>query len=217
MVVPRRLLVGMAVTSLLILGACGDDDGADAAPTPDATTETGDTGAPVADGDDGPPDAPADDATGAAGPEERPVIDAASVLALFDGLDQLDGDRFGSTTVVSDGDAVVMWFWAPWCPTCRAIAPTVAEVSTDLAAQDHDVVFVGVAGQGSVGEMEEFVGSTGTGDILHVVDADGSAWAEFGVLTQPTFALVTPDGAVDLLVRPDRDQLVERIAGLHGG
>ena len=57
------------------------------------------------------------------------------------------------------------------------------------------VRFVGVAGRGSVEDMQEFVADTATGRIPHVVDADGAIWQRFGVVTQPAFAFVGADGA----------------------
>lgn len=195
------LLVCTALASLLVVAACGDDD--QGSPSLDAATA-----APTA--PDEPVETPPAAEDGEA--EERPVLGSAAVLSGFEGLDRLDGGRFESDELVGEGEPVVLWFWAPWCPTCRAIAPTVAAL-----AGERDLRIVGVAGQGTVEEMGEFTTSTRTDQLVHVVDPDGAAWAEFGVLTQPTFALVAPDGTVDLLVRPGRDQLVERIDALHGG
>lgn len=61
---------------------------------------------------------------------------------------------------------------------------------------DGRVRFLGVPGRGDVAEMRAFVTETGTGGLTHLVDADGSLWARFGVVVQPAFAFVGGDGTV---------------------
>ncbi|MFD0776693.1 redoxin domain-containing protein, partial [Streptomonospora algeriensis] len=89
------------------------------------------------------------------------------------------------------GEPVVLWFWAPWCPVCRGEAPSVAETAERY---EGEVEFIGVAGQGEVDAMEEFVASTGTDGMRHIVDADGSIWSGFEVTTQPSFSFLRPSG-----------------------
>jgi thiol-disulfide isomerase/thioredoxin len=93
------------------------------------------------------------------------------------------------------GEPVVLWFWAPWCTICRVEAPDVAAVAADL--QD-DVTFLGVPGRGHTDDMRSFVQDTGTGDLQHLVDVDGSLWQRFRVVSQPSFAFVGADGSVEL-------------------
>jgi len=93
------------------------------------------------------------------------------------------------------GSPLVLWFWAPWCTICRAEAPDVAKVAADL---DGRVTFLGVPGIGQPDEMRAFVEDTGTGGFTHLVDADGSLWQRFGVVSQPAFAFIAPDGTVDV-------------------
>lgn len=106
---------------------------------------------------------------------------------------ELRGDEFAGSELV--GRDTVLWFWAPWCASCRAEAPEVAEAAT---AFDGRVEVVGVPGKGDTAEMEAFVAETRTGGLRHLVDDDGSIWRGFGVIGQPAFAFVDDDGTVEV-------------------
>lgn len=182
--VTRRLALFAGVG--LFLAACGgtstDDtsspatdttvaaQAADAAPTPEAGTE-GAT-APGADG----------------GSTAVPASLAFTATTL-------DGATFDGAGLA--GTDAVAWFWAPWCTTCRAEAPDVAEVA---AAYDGRVQLLGVGGRGEVAEMEGFVAETGTDGLTHVVDESGDIWAGFDVFAQPAFAFIDDDGSVTVHV-----------------
>jgi thiol-disulfide isomerase/thioredoxin len=107
----------------------------------------------------------------------------------------LAGGEFAASSL--DGRDAVLWFWAPWCTTCRSEAPGVV-----AAAEDYEgrVEVVGVAGRGQIPEMEAFVSDTGTEALTHLVDADGAIWSQFGVFAQPAFAFIDADGTVDVHV-----------------
>jgi hypothetical protein len=70
-------------------------------------------------------------------------------------------------------------------------------VAAVAAEYEGRVAFLGVPGRGDVPEMQEFVADTGTGELTHVVDADGALWQRFGVVAQPAFAFVDADGTVE--------------------
>lgn len=89
------------------------------------------------------------------------------------------------------GKPVVLWFWAPWCTVCRAESPDVAKVAAEF---DGRITFVGVGSRGPADDMRAFVDETGTGGFTHVADVPGSVWARFGIVAQPSFVFVTPDG-----------------------
>ncbi|MEV2275935.1 redoxin domain-containing protein [Nocardiopsis sp. NPDC049922] len=101
----------------------------------------------------------------------------------------VDGDAFAGADLA--GEPTVLWFWAPWCTICRGEAAGVAEAA---ARHSGDVEFIGVAGLGEVEAMRGFVSDTGTGELTHLVDEDGSIWSGFGVASQPAFAFVSADG-----------------------
>ncbi len=107
---------------------------------------------------------------------------------------KLGGGELSSASFA--GTDTVLWFWAPWCTTCRAEADDVVAAA---AALDGDVQVVGVAGRGEVPEMDEFVAETATGGLTHVVDDDGSIWSSFGVASQPSFAFISDTGQVEVV------------------
>jgi thiol-disulfide isomerase/thioredoxin len=205
---PLALLAMVAV-------ACGGDEDADGggATVPSEVATGSDAGGSD---DDGAPDADADPGEGSGAASDDPAGTsggaARDALAPLSGLDLLDG---GTVDVPALGDKpVVVWFWAPWCPNCRAMAPDLASVAADYGDR---VEFVGVAGRGDRPEMDEFVEGTGTGGIAHAIDADGSVWAAFGVVTQPALAFVDIDGSVELVSGVQRrDALEQRLAGFVG-
>ncbi|MDN4480471.1 redoxin family protein [Demequina muriae] len=91
------------------------------------------------------------------------------------------------------GHDVILWFWAPWCPTCMVEGKE--HVADAIARMPEGVEFVGVAGRSDdFAAMEEFLEWTGTGDATHVADVDGAIWEAFGVLQQPAFLFVNDDG-----------------------
>jgi hypothetical protein len=96
---------------------------------------------------------------------------------------------------------------------CRSEAPHVRD---DVA--DGDVTFVGVAGRADVADMQGFVTDTGTDAMTHLADEDGSLWARFGVVSQPAYAFIAPDGTVEVFSGAlGGAQLRDRTAALAEG
>ena len=164
-------------------------------------------GAP--DGDGGQPEpadaaAPSDAAPPADGAGAAPHLDFTAPTV---GGDDVEGADYA-------GRPVVLWFWAPWCTVCRGEAGSIAE-----AAERHEgeVEFVGVAGLGEEADMAEFVESTGTDGITHIIDEDGTIWSGFGVAGQPAFSFLSPDGTHEThpgtLSEADLDARVAELGG----
>lgn len=103
----------------------------------------------------------------------------------------LTGDAFEGASLA--GKDSILWFWASWCPTCAAEAPGVAEAAAQLP---EGVTLYGVPGKSDQAGMESFVSDFGLGNITEIVDADGSLWSNFGVPSQPAFALINDDGTI---------------------
>ena len=133
-----------------------------------------------------------DSGADAAGTAEGPDDAAATELLAFE-AQSLDGDEFTGTSV--EGRDVVFWFWAPWCTICRAEAP---DILAAASAFDGQVEIIGVAGRGEAEEMQAFVADTGTGELDHIIDDDGSIWSGFGVSAQPAFAFIDDGGEVEV-------------------
>lgn len=183
---PLALALGVA----LLLAACGSsDDGTDGA-TP-ATSGSGSGGSATS---------PAASEGGAAPAASGVSFEAAT----------LDGGTLSSDDLA--GKDAVLWFWAPWCTTCRGEAPNVTAAA---AAFEGEVEVIGVAGRGEVPEMEGFVSDTDTGSLTHLIDEDGAIWADYGVVAQPAFAFIDDDGTVDVVVGTlGEAALTERLSAL---
>jgi thiol-disulfide isomerase/thioredoxin len=153
---------------------------------------------------------------GSAAPAEASVPGGAEqgVATVLDfSARTVDGGEFDAAELA--GTPVVLWFWAPWCTICRAEAPDVASVAAEYAGR---VEVLGVAGRGEVAAMQDFVADTGTGELRHVVDDDGSVWTRFGVISQPAFVFVSSTGTTESFAGSlDREQLRTVVDELGGG
>jgi thiol-disulfide isomerase/thioredoxin len=169
----RRLAIALVAPLAISLAACGSE----------ATRSADDPGSAGAPGSS---------------------IDVPSGSAATDGAERPDGGvpgllDFTSTTVAGAdfdgaslaGRPVVLWFWAPWCPTCRGQVPQVE----DLARTYGDEV--SVVGIGSLDSAEAIAGfARDVEGITHLEDADGELWQRFGVTEQSSFVVLDADGEV---------------------
>lgn len=122
-----------------------------------------------------------------------------SATKATDGI-EFSAAKVGGGTLSSasfQGKDTVLWFWAPWCTSCRSEAPNVV---AGAEAFDGKVNVIGVAGRGEVADMEEFISDTGTEGLTHVVDDTGDIWSSYDVAAQPAFAFIGDDGSVDVVV-----------------
>jgi thiol-disulfide isomerase/thioredoxin len=105
----------------------------------------------------------------------------------------VDGVDFSGQSLA--GKPAVLWFWAPWCPTCQAEAPAVAK-----AAQTHpSLTFLGVAARDQVPAMKHFVATYKMAGFTHLADVDASVWRHFGITEQPAFAFIAADGSAQVV------------------
>lgn len=183
-------MLGAAAGLALLLTGCAStsESAADGTATSssDSTEETPDA---APEDTDEPADPATDDSDDSAGPAVAVPAAMDFTAATVEGGD-LD-------VAALAGEPTVFWFWAPWCTVCRGEAPSVSQVAEDL---DGDVTFVGVAGLGETDAMEQFVDDTGVTGFEHVIDADGSIWNGFGVVSQPSYVFVDADGETETVV-----------------
>ncbi len=121
-----------------------------------------------------------------------PAAESVPAALQFTGT-TLEGAAFNGASL--QGKPAVLWFWAPWCPTCQRDAPSVGRV----AAANPGVTFVGVAAQDELTAMRAFVDKYPVKGFTHLADADAAVWTKFGVTYQPAYAFIGADGSVDVV------------------
>jgi peroxiredoxin len=121
----------------------------------------------------------------------------------------IDGADFAGSSLT--GKKAVLWFWAPWCPTCQKEAPDLQRAAT----AHPDVTFVGVAAQDQVSAMRDFVTKYGL-TFVQLADTDAAVWALYDVTHQPAFAFLGSDGNAQVVKSPlSGPELDKRIGQLH--
>ena len=121
----------------------------------------------------------------------------------------LAGDEFEGSSL--EGKPAVLWFWAPWCPTCRSQIPTVSGLGEEY---DDEVAVVGVGSLDSQGEIEEL--AERIPHVTHLVDDEGTVWKHFRVTAQSTYTVIDADGEIvheGYLDNGELEDLVARLAG----
>lgn len=197
-------LLAAAVVVLAAVGCAGDDTTPEAA-SPSAL-EMQDTPATAA------TTAPTETATSPTEVAPAPVAATATeanAAALDFRARRLSGGTLDGVQLA--GGDVVLWMWAPWCPQCNREAPHVADA---LATHGDDITFVGIAGHDSDDAHRAFVAEHGLEDMLHLVDDDGSLWAQYGVSYQPAWVFIDDDGDVQQVAGGLYEDLDDRLQAL---
>lgn len=171
---PLQRVTALALAAVLLaFSGCGADSPTSTgsgSPTPPTTSASGKVSTP----------APSGKSSTAA-----PVVPE---VLKFSGT-TLDGKAFDGATLASK--PTVLWFWAPWCPKCRAQAAATAKVASEYQGR---VNVVGVAGLDKVDAMREFVTDQQVGGFAHLADEAGAIWKRFEVTEQSTYVILDAGG-----------------------
>ncbi len=121
----------------------------------------------------------------------------------------LDGKTFEGMRL--EGKPAVLWFWAPWCSTCRAQRGTVSRLADQYAGQVSIVAVGGLDDEAAIREQAEKIPN-----VIHLVDDEGAVWKHFGVTAQSTYEVVSADGRVVSTGFLDNEELTAAVAKLAG-
>ncbi|MFE7897220.1 redoxin family protein [Streptomyces sp. NPDC057424] len=189
----RTLLPAALAAALLALTGCGSDDGSASADGTGASTSK--ASSPAGSHDSG------------SGSQDAEVPETLHFTATT-----VDGKPFDAKTLA--GKPTVLWFWAPWCPTCKGQAAETAKVA---AAYEGRANVVGVAGLDKNSAMRDFVADTGTGSFPHLSDENGEVWKRFEVTQQSHYVILDKNGkTVHEGVLPGGKGLAEKVAAVTG-
>lgn len=143
-------------------------------------------------------------------PADHPDPIGAGKVADYDFTGTtLEGETFDGQSLA--GRPAVVWFWAPWCPTCRAQSATVSQLAEKY---DGKVAVVGVGGLDSQEAIEAVAGQIP--HVTHLVDTEGEVWRHFRVTAQSTYEVIDADGEIIAEGYLDDDELVELVEQLAG-
>ncbi len=153
----------------------------------------------------------ADNAAPAGTPSDQPAAATKATPAIYDFTGKtVDGASFSGASLV--GKPAVLWFWAPWCSTCRAQAPHVSDLAEKYA---DEVNVIGVGGlDKDTAAIRDFAGRTS--GVTNLSDPGGSVWRHFKITAQSTYVVLDARGKVvgdGALSDDELKSLVGRLAG----
>ncbi|HBY97074.1 MAG: TlpA family protein disulfide reductase [Ardenticatenaceae bacterium] len=106
-------------------------------------------------------------------------------------LDRLGGGQTALADV--QGQAVLLNFWATWCPPCRAEMPAIQRVANEYTADGLAVLLVN---QGEEpGTISRYLDSIGVTAPV-VLDRDGAVGLEYRVRALPTTFFIDREGII---------------------
>ncbi|MEU8849705.1 redoxin domain-containing protein [Streptomyces sp. NPDC048564] len=193
----RILLPAVLAAALVTLTACGSGD---------VPASAGDAGTSPSKASS-PAQSPADSHDSGSGSQGVKVPEALTFSATT-----VDGKPFDAKILA--GKPTVLWFWAPWCPTCKGQAAETAKVAAD---QQGKANVVGVAGLDKNAAMRAFVSDTGTGSFPHLSDEKGEVWKRFEITQQSVYVILDQTGkTVFEGVLPGGKGLADKVSALTG-
>jgi len=129
--------------------------------------------------------------------QKTPWLATQSAPALD--LTDLQGQRWTSDKL--KGRAVVLNFWATWCPPCKEELPS---LQTLHEIGGGDPVVIGVNVRETASHVRRYLASTGMGFPV-VLDPLAELARQWGVTAFPTTVLIGPDGRARWRVVGDVD------------
>lgn len=120
-------------------------------------------------------------------------------LPLYNGSEHFDGSNEVTLSALR-GRPVIINFWAPLCPPCRAEMPDFQELWEELQAEGSDVMVLGVdlGPFTGLGDREQAIDFLETIDLTYPTGqaVDAGIVRDYKVFGMPTTVFVNRDGAV---------------------
>jgi len=91
--------------------------------------------------------------------------------------------------------AVLLYFWASWCPYCMAVRPKVIELRNTIDSKNLEIIAVNVGGGDSLAKAKKFQ-EVHPAPYTTVYDGDGKAVRAYRVQGIPHFVYIDKDGSV---------------------
>ena len=112
-------------------------------------------------------------------------------------LETLDGE----SVTLSDlrGKAVLLNFWATWCPPCRSEMPAFQEAYTDYLKRGFVIVAVNTTLQDNPTDIAAFIEEFGLSFPV-ILDPEGEANRLYQVQSLPTSFFIDKDGVISEVV-----------------
>ena len=124
-------------------------------------------------------------------------------------LQTFEGESFNLSDL--RGKAILVNFWASWCPPCRSEMPAMQRVYEDFQDQDFLVLAVNSTHQDNLGDAITFAQYHKL-DFPILLDQDGSAGRSYDVRSLPTSFFIDPDGIIqDVVVGGPMSEALLRI------
>lgn len=107
----------------------------------------------------------------------------------------------GESVTLSDlrGRAVLINFWATWCPPCRAEMPAFQQAYQDYEEQGFMIVAVNATIQDNPEDVAAFIEEYGLNFPI-VLDTDGAVNQQYHVLSLPTSFFIDKEGIISEVV-----------------
>ncbi len=120
-------------------------------------------------------------------------IPQAGFMAPDFQLQTLDGE----TIRLSDlrGQAVLINYWASWCPPCKAEMPAMQRIYAQYHDQGFEILAVNAANQDQLIDTQAFVSANQLSFPI-LLDTDGVVGNLYDIRSLPTSFFVRPDGTI---------------------
>ena len=133
-------------------------------------------------------------------------------------LSTLDGEEFALSEF--RGRAILVNFWATWCPPCRSEMPAMQQVYMDYGTDEFVILAINSTYQDQSDKVEAFINEGGlTFPVL--LDITGEVSNRYQVHSMPTSFFIDPEGVINEIVigGPMSEALlrtrVDRLLGLQ--